>query len=142
MKINLFSFRCSPPSRPAIDEDRILSPLKIIHAGGFVEQYYMAIPASEIMTKYPKSVLARPEVFHKPWDSLVNPDEILSVGERLYLMPVNTLLKLRRRIRRNNSTNENINRSKTMFVNHRSGKQRVRVIEIWQPSLMVIDEVS
>lgn len=102
----------------------------------------MAIPASEIMTKYPKSVLARPEVFHKPWDSLVNPDEILSVGERLYLMPVNTLLKLRRRIRRNNSTNENINRSKMMFVNHRSGKQRVRVIEIWQPSLMVIDEVS
>ncbi|KAE8690143.1 hyphally regulated cell wall protein 3-like isoform X1 [Hibiscus syriacus] len=60
------------------------SALKIVHPGGVVESYYMAIPAVNIMKKYPSFVLARPEVFRRPWDSLVRSHEILSPGEKFY----------------------------------------------------------
>ncbi|XWS36678.1 hypothetical protein CRYUN_Cryun20dG0105900 [Craigia yunnanensis] len=60
------------------------SALKIVHAGGIVECYYMAIPAVNIM-KYPSFVLARSEVFRRPWDSLVRSDEILPPELQLQL---------------------------------------------------------
>ncbi|MCD9643991.1 hypothetical protein HAX54_031905 [Datura stramonium] len=34
--------------------------LKIIHAGGVAEYYYMATPAARILEKYPSFILARP----------------------------------------------------------------------------------
>ncbi|KAK8505980.1 hypothetical protein V6N12_074042 [Hibiscus sabdariffa] len=74
------------------------SALKIVHPGGVAECYYMAIPAVNIMKKYPSSVLARPEVFRRPWDSLVRSHEILSPGEKFYVVPRHTVRKLRRRI--------------------------------------------
>ncbi|OMO89658.1 hypothetical protein COLO4_19649 [Corchorus olitorius] len=74
------------------------SALKIVHAGGVVECYYMAMPAASIMKKYPSLILARPEVFRRPWDSLVRSREILTPGEKIYLVPPRTVKKLRKRI--------------------------------------------
>lgn len=72
--------------------------LKIIHVGGTAEFYYMAVPAISIMNKYPSFLLARPEIFRRPWDSLVHPAEILMPGERYFVVPKRTVKKLQRRI--------------------------------------------
>ncbi|KAH7576597.1 hypothetical protein ACOSQ2_002969 [Xanthoceras sorbifolium] len=76
------------------------SVLKIVHVGGHVECYYMAVPAVRIIEKYPSFILARPEVFMRPWDSVVGPDEILTPGEKFLLVPRGTMKKLWRRIRK------------------------------------------
>lgn len=78
------------------------SALKIIHVGGVAEYYYMATPASRILNNYPSFILAKPEVFRKPWDSVVHKDEILIPGQKYYVIPKCTLKKLRRRIKKNN----------------------------------------
>ncbi|KAM5580334.1 hypothetical protein ABKV19_009870 [Rosa sericea] len=89
-----------PKQAPAQSEMGSNSILKVVHAGGNVESYYMAIPASKILEKYPSFLLARPEVFRRPWDSVVKPDAILTPGEKVFLVPRRTVRKLRRRIRR------------------------------------------
>ncbi|KAE8703940.1 hypothetical protein F3Y22_tig00110462pilonHSYRG00386 [Hibiscus syriacus] len=43
---------------------------------------------------------ARPEVFRRRWDSLVRSHEILSPGEKFYVVPRHTIRKLRRRIKK------------------------------------------
>lgn len=91
-----------PPEPPSVarPEDGMSSVLKIVHAGGFVERYYMAIPAAEVMKKYPSFLLTKPEVFKRPWESVVQPDEILTPGGKYFVVPRSTVKKLRRRIRR------------------------------------------
>lgn len=74
--------------------------LKIVHAGGHVERYYMATPAAMIIQKNPSSVLARPEIFRRPWDSVIQPEEILVPGQKFYVVSRRTVKKLRRRIRK------------------------------------------
>ncbi|KAK0590165.1 hypothetical protein LWI29_023394 [Acer saccharum] len=74
--------------------------LKIVHVGGYAECYYMAMPAVEIIEKYPSSILARPEIFRRPWDSVVRKDEILNLGEKFLIVPRRTVKKLRRRIKK------------------------------------------
>ncbi|KAL8506216.1 hypothetical protein ACS0TY_017180 [Phlomoides rotata] len=83
-------------SRPVTSQ----SSLKIIHAGGHAENFYMAIPASMIIEKYHSLVLVRPEIFQRPRDSIIRPDEILIPGQKYYLVPRRTVKKLRCRIRR------------------------------------------
>ncbi|KAH6788641.1 hypothetical protein C2S51_003647 [Perilla frutescens var. frutescens] len=78
--------------------------VKIVHAGGHAEHYYMATPASWVMQKHPSFVLARPEIFRRPWDSVVRPDEILVPGQTYYIVPHRTVKKLRRRIRKPGAT--------------------------------------
>lgn len=85
------------PSGPVERQSRAL---KIIHAGGNAEYYYMAIPAARIIEKYPSFILARPEIFRRPWDSIVRPEEILIPGQKFYVVPRRTVKKLRRRIRK------------------------------------------
>jgi len=63
----------------------------------------MAVPAAGIIEKYPGSVLARPDVFRRPWEPLVRPEEILTPGEKFYIVPHGTVKKLRKRIRRPSS---------------------------------------
>nr|XP_009777119.1 PREDICTED: uncharacterized protein LOC104226757 isoform X1 [Nicotiana sylvestris] len=96
--------RHDPPesvSFSVLERSKILSSvLKIIHAGGIVEYYYMATPAARILEKYPSFILARPDVFRKPWDSVVHKDEILIPGQKYYVVPQRTLKKLRRRIKK------------------------------------------
>lgn len=91
----------NPVHHPRIPvEEKSSSALKIIHAGGTTECYYMAVPASRIMEKYPSLILARPEIFRRPWDSVVQPDEILVPGQKFLVVPLPTVKKLRRRIRK------------------------------------------
>ncbi|WCJ37354.1 hypothetical protein M5689_018501 [Euphorbia peplus] len=84
------------PSNP--QQPQVSSVLKIIHAGGLVECYYMAIPAIKILEKYPAYVLAKPEVFRRPWDSVVRPEKILTPGQKFLLVPLHTVRKLRRKM--------------------------------------------
>ncbi|KZV31361.1 hypothetical protein F511_05465 [Dorcoceras hygrometricum] len=95
----VFSHARGPENPPARAERRSRA-LKIIHVGGVAECYYMAVPAARIIEKYPKFILARPEIFHRPWDSIVGPDEILVPGQRYYVVPQQTVKKLRRRIKK------------------------------------------
>lgn len=101
-KLQPFSKRVPvlPKQAPAQSEESGNSVLKVVHAGGNVESYYMAIPAARILDKYPSFLLARPEVFRRPWDSVVKPDAILTPGEKVFLVPRRTVKKLRRKIRR------------------------------------------
>ncbi|KAK9924317.1 hypothetical protein M0R45_032695 [Rubus argutus] len=103
-KLKPFSKRVPAPAKHALaqPEDSGNSILKVVHAGGNVERYYMAIPAAKILEKYPSFLLARPEVFTRPWDSVVKPDVILTPGEKVFLVPRRTVWKLRRKIRRPN----------------------------------------
>lgn len=76
------------------------SALRIIHAGGIVEQYYMAIPAARIIDKYyPAFTLTRPDIFRRPWDDVVvRPEEMLIPGQKYFVVPRRTVKKLKRRI--------------------------------------------
>ncbi|KAE8075491.1 hypothetical protein FH972_014206 [Carpinus fangiana] len=87
------------------EEEGFSTPLKIVHTGGMVECFYMATPAARIMEKYPSFVLARPQVFRQPWDSIVRPDEILHPGEKFFVVPRRTVRKLKRRIKKPSSEN-------------------------------------
>ncbi|CAK9167184.1 unnamed protein product [Ilex paraguariensis] len=93
---------CHIPSKLAPNkvEEGSSSVLKIIHAGGNAECYYMAVPAVRIIEKYPSYILARPEIFRRPWDSVVRPEEILIPGQKFFIVPRGTVKKLRQRIRK------------------------------------------
>ncbi|MCD7468860.1 hypothetical protein HAX54_007405 [Datura stramonium] len=103
----------SVPERPP-------SALKIIHAGGVAEYYYMATPAARILEKYPSFILARPDVFRRPWDSVVHEDEILIPGQKYYVVPQCTLKKLRRRIKKNSGIIINNNTNNLSFISQSS----------------------
>ncbi|KAM0955979.1 hypothetical protein ACFX2A_024808 [Malus domestica] len=90
----------APEAEP--EEEGCTSVLKIVHVGGRVERYYMATPAAKILEKHPSFLLARPEVFRRPWDSVVKPDEVLTPGEKILLIPQRTVRKLRSRMRKPN----------------------------------------
>lgn len=69
-----------PPADPAISDNWAppgdhLAALKIVHARGMVESYYMALLAVHFIDRYPSFVF-RPEVCQQPWDSVVWPEEI------------------------------------------------------------------
>ncbi|KAI3428889.1 uncharacterized protein J3R85_008896 [Psidium guajava] len=85
---------------PCAPDKEASSALKIVHAGGNVECYFMPIPAVRIIEKYPSFYVTRPEVFRRPWEAVVGPDETLALGEKYYLVPRHTVKKLRRRTRR------------------------------------------
>lgn len=74
--------------------------LKIVHVGGRAERYYMAVPASRILEKMPSFVLARPDVFKRPWEAVVRPEEVLVPGQKILVVPRSTVKKLRQKIRR------------------------------------------
>lgn len=71
--------------------------VRIIHAGGREEKYQTVIPASELLKKYPGMCVARPEVFKKPHESLVWPEEKLFPGQKYYIIPSTTVQKLKRK---------------------------------------------
>ncbi|GFZ12363.1 hypothetical protein Acr_23g0007480 [Actinidia rufa] len=91
--------KSSPSSTSAPVEERSAA-LRIVHVGGRVESYYMAIPASRVMEKYPSFVLARPDIFRRPWEAVVRPEAILVPGQKFFVVPRRTVKKLRRRIRK------------------------------------------
>lgn len=89
-----------PPVQNHFNVEKRSAALKIIHAGGTTDYYYMAVPASRVIDKYPSFILARPEVFWRPWESVVRPEEILVPGQKFYVVPRRTVRKLRQKISR------------------------------------------
>lgn len=71
--------------------------VRIVHAGGQVELFPNAVPASLLMEKYPGKCVARPEVFKKPQESLLRPEESLLPGHKYYILPSTTAQKLKRK---------------------------------------------
>lgn len=117
MLLKLFGSRTNKPNPSfegiVVGEKPLI--LQIIHAGGVVERHYMAFPASSIIDKYPNFVLARPEIFRQPWDSIVPPEEILVPGQKYFLVPLRTVKKLRRRLRNPIPTSYEISNSNSLI---------------------------
>ncbi|CAI9761316.1 unnamed protein product [Fraxinus pennsylvanica] len=67
--------------------------LKLVHPGRYVEIYREPVIAADIMTKYPRHCIARPDVFQFPWIS-VRPESVLVPGKVFYLVPFSTMHKL------------------------------------------------
>ncbi|KAL6141354.1 hypothetical protein ACLB2K_059643 [Fragaria x ananassa] len=71
--------------------------VRIVHAGGQEELFPNAVPASLLMDKYPGKCVARPDVFKKPQESFLRPDESLLPGQKYYMIPCTTAQKLKRK---------------------------------------------
>lgn len=69
--------------------------LRIVHPGGHVELHDRPLPAAEIMYRNPRCCVAHPCVFQEPW-AIVAPDTMLMLGEKFYVVPINTIRKLQR----------------------------------------------
>lgn len=69
--------------------------VRIVRAGGFIDLYGNAIFASQVMDKYPGMCVTRPEIFKRPHESLVQPEEKLHPGQKFYLVPRSTVNKLK-----------------------------------------------
>ncbi|KAA0026283.1 Histone-lysine N-methyltransferase MLL [Cucumis melo var. makuwa] len=67
--------------------------LKIIHPGKHIETYTKPILASEVLEKYPKFCITRPDVFKFPW-IVVRSDSLLVPGKVFLLVPKRTLYRL------------------------------------------------
>lgn len=67
--------------------------LKLVHPGRHVETHTVPITAAEILKKYPRHCIARPDVFRFPW-IVVRPESVLHPGKVFYLVPHHTLYNL------------------------------------------------
>ncbi|RWW14557.1 hypothetical protein GW17_00021669 [Ensete ventricosum] len=74
------------------------SVVRVVLAGRMVELYAGAVSAQLVMEKYPGLCLTRPDVFRRPHESLVSPKERLLPGQKFYLVPRSTVMKLRQNI--------------------------------------------
>jgi hypothetical protein len=68
--------------------------VRIVHPGGREELYQHAVPASQLMEKYPGICVAHPGVFKNPQESLIWPDEKLLPGHKYLIIPSTTAQKL------------------------------------------------
>ncbi|TKY48028.1 hypothetical protein E2542_SST25442 [Spatholobus suberectus] len=69
--------------------------LQIVHPGGHVEFHDGPVTAAEIMCRYPRCYVAYPYVFQQPW-AVVEPDTVLMLGQKYYVVPKSTIKKLQR----------------------------------------------
>lgn len=72
--------------------------VRIVHAGGKQELYQHAILASKLMEKYPGMCVARPEVFKKPHQSVLWPEERLLPGQKYIIISFRDVGKLKRKL--------------------------------------------
>ncbi|XP_027341660.1 uncharacterized protein LOC113854699 [Abrus precatorius] len=99
----------SPPPHPALPRHKVTMPfsswncinnsktmpLRIVYPGGHVELHDRPVTAAEIMCRNPRCCVAYPYVFQQPW-AIVEPDTILMLGQRFYVVPKSTIRKLQR----------------------------------------------
>ncbi|KAF6157474.1 hypothetical protein GIB67_004412 [Kingdonia uniflora] len=71
--------------------------VRIVHAGRLVELYADEISASEVMEMHPGMCVTRPEVFKRPHECILQPEEKLLPGQKFYLVPHTILQKLKRK---------------------------------------------
>lgn len=67
--------------------------LRIVHPGGRVEVHDRPVTAAEIMYRNPRCCVAHPFVFQQPW-AVVEPDTVLMLGQKFYVVPISTIRKL------------------------------------------------
>lgn len=67
--------------------------LRIVHPGGHVELHDKPVSAAQIMCQNPRFCVAYPYVFQQPW-AIVEPDTMLMLGEKFYVVPISTVRKL------------------------------------------------
>lgn len=67
--------------------------LKLVHPGGFVEIHKNPITAAEVMKKYPRHFVTRPDVFRFPW-IMICPESILKPGNVFFIVPYHTVYGL------------------------------------------------
>ncbi|KAG9446713.1 hypothetical protein H6P81_012841 [Aristolochia fimbriata] len=75
-------------------ETKCLS-VRIVLAGGLAELHQRPVAAAEVLERYPGMCLARPEVFRRPDESILDPWEMLLPGQKFFLVPRSTVRKLR-----------------------------------------------
>ncbi|KAK0578262.1 hypothetical protein LWI29_007672 [Acer saccharum] len=93
--------------------------IKIVHPGGHVELHDRPVSAAEIMLRNPKCIVAYPHVFKQPW-AIVAPDTTLMLGQKYYVVPVNTIRKLQRQSIKNSPSLMNQNQSEQPRQNEES----------------------
>ncbi|KAL0297022.1 UNVERIFIED_CONTAM: hypothetical protein Sradi_6754300 [Sesamum radiatum] len=86
--------------------------VRIVHAGGRIEMYSYAIPASILIEKYPGMCIARPNVFKRPHESILSADDILLPGNKYFIIRSTTVEKIKRRHTRKGRINEPTNNGK------------------------------
>lgn len=69
--------------------------IQIVHPGGHVELHDRPVSAAEIMCRYPRCYVAYPYVFKQPW-AVIEPDTMLVLGQKYYVVPKSTIRKLQR----------------------------------------------
>ncbi|KAL8532715.1 hypothetical protein ACS0TY_009068 [Phlomoides rotata] len=95
------SFSVSPQLKDVV--------VRVVHAGGRIEMYENAMPASKLIHKYPGMCIARPDVFKHPNESVLSGDDILVPGNKYYVVRSTTVEKLKRRQTRKGRKNESAN---------------------------------
>ncbi|KAJ6941104.1 hypothetical protein NC651_007022 [Populus alba x Populus x berolinensis] len=73
--------------------------------------------------EYPSHALAKPEVFRRPWNSVVRPEKILTPGQKFVLVPHHAVRKLRRKIGKptsNDASTDMVSRQNNNDVSSRS----------------------
>ncbi|MED6156846.1 hypothetical protein PIB30_018213 [Stylosanthes scabra] len=71
--------------------------VRIVHKGGQQEVYQRALPASKVMRKYPGMLVASPEVFKDPHQSVLGPDQVLLLGHKYIIISPRDVDKLKRK---------------------------------------------
>lgn len=83
--------------------------LKVVHPRGYVEVFREPIAAGEIIRRYPRHCIARPDFFEFPW-IVVHPESLLVPGKVFYLVPhrtIHSLLKSKKQSTHSENTYNN-----------------------------------
>ncbi|KAK6780375.1 hypothetical protein RDI58_022559 [Solanum bulbocastanum] len=75
--------------------------LKLVHPGRRVETHTKPTIAAEVLKKYPRHCIARPDVFKFPW-IVVRPEAVLLPGKVFYIVPKKTIYDLLKAKRQQN----------------------------------------
>ncbi|GJU80576.1 tryptophan--tRNA ligase, cytoplasmic [Tanacetum coccineum] len=67
--------------------------IKLVRAGGIVELYKHPIKAAQVMERYPRHFVTRPDVFKNP-NIVVKPESVLKPGQVFYIVPYHTIYRL------------------------------------------------
>ncbi|WCJ38084.1 hypothetical protein M5689_019161 [Euphorbia peplus] len=67
--------------------------LKLVHPGRNVEIIRKPVTAAEVMRRYPRHSVTRPDVFEYPW-VVVRPESMLNIGKVFFVVPNRTIYKL------------------------------------------------
>ncbi|XAR65114.1 hypothetical protein NMG60_11009093 [Bertholletia excelsa] len=92
---------------------------RVIHAGGHKVRHQNEVSACKLMEKYPGMLVARPEVFRRPHESLLSEEEKLLPGNKYCIIPRSTLRKLQER-RSVKCRGKNSTKSKELLVDEKN----------------------